>query len=185
MAVKTRVNARSGKTQELVEVIVNGKNGQFVSHRWRNVKAPTTGSNDPFNSTKKKIQGVTVEAAEELLRVFAANMVRLFARATPVDTGRATANWLVGLNKEPRSDSNIFDKTASANKTFKAAQDVLKNLDLNDQVIIKNSVSSDGESDYIIKLELGHSPKAPTGMFRKNVVKAKQVLKKSKKKIGL
>jgi len=187
MAAKTRVNAKTGKDQELVEILVNGKNGQHVSHRWRNVKVKDSGAKDPFNTTKKKIKGVTLENAVALFEEFAIQMMTKYARDTPVDEGDATANWVIGINKEPPPTKDQ-DRTISSNKTIKKARVALKNLDVNDKIYIKNAVTSrngiagDG---YIIKLEMGHSKQAPTGMFRKNNLKAKQIEKKSKKKVGL
>lgn len=187
MAVKTRVNTKSGKDQELVEVTVNGKNGQYVSHRWRNVKVKDSGVNDPFKTTKKKIKGVTLENAVALLEEFAIQMLTKYARDTPVDEGDATANWVIGINKEPPPTKDQ-DKTLSSNKTIKKARAALKGLDVNDIIYIKNGVRSrdgkDGDG-YIIKLEMGHSQQAPTGMFRKNNTRAKKIEKRSKKKVGL
>ena len=179
MAVKTRVS-KTGKSQELVQILVNGKNGQHVSHRWRNVKGGKVTSNDPLATTKKKIRGIAQDNALKLLQIFSAEMVKEIARDTPVDTGRATANWKVGLNKEP-SANNDKDKTPSAAPTVKKAEKVLSGLKDGDIVYIKNSV----KGGYIIKLEHGGSRQAPTGMFRKNVAKWKRIAKRAEKKIGL
>jgi len=120
-----------------------------------------------------------------LQKEFSVDMLTSFARPTPVDTGRATANWKAAVNKDPQPNENQFDRTPSASPTTRRAREDLKSLGKNDKVVIKNAVSSGIEGGYIIKLEMGHSQQAPTGMFRKNVVKAKQVMKKSKKRIGL
>jgi len=183
MAAQTRVS-KTGKSQELVEILVNGKNGQHVSHRWRNVKGGKDTPNDPLKTTKKKIRGIAQDNALKLLQIFSAEMVKEIARDTPVKTGRATANWKVGLNKQPRPNSDT-DKTASASPTVKKAEKVLKDLKSSDTVYIKNSVKSDKEGGYIIKLEHGGSRQAPTGMFRKNVANWKRIAKRAEKKIGL
>lgn len=187
MAVKTRVNAKTGKQQELVEVTVNGKNGQYVSHRWRNVQVKDSGTKDPFKTTKKKIKGVSLENAVALFKEFAIQMITKYARDTPVDEGDATANWVVGINKEPPPTKDQ-DTTKSSNKTIGKARKALEKVDVNDMIIIKNAVrsrNSENGDGYIIKLEMGHSKQAPTGMFRKNNAKAKKIEKRAKKKVGL
>lgn len=115
------------------------------------------------------------------------DFVQVIARDTPVDSGRATANWRAGINIEPRGGLSIFDKTATAKPTADRARRDLKKLKSGDQVIIRNAVEDESEQPhgYIIKLEQGSSPQARAGMFRKNVVRYKSIVKKSKRKIGL
>lgn len=138
-----------------------------------------------FDKALKLINDTAENNAVGLQKEFSVDMVTAFARPTPVLTGRATANWKAAVNKEPTPNKNQFDKTASARPTTNRARKALSSLGKNDKVIIKNAVSSETEEGYIIKLEMGHSRQAPTGMFRKNVARSKQILKKSKKKIGL
>ena len=122
-----------------------------------------------------------------LQKQLAVDYVQVIARDTPVDTGRATANWLAGINRAPRGGLSIFDKSATANPTANRARKDLSRLKFGDEVIIRNAVEdeSDDPQGYILKLEMGSSPQARTGMFRKNVTRYKQMVRLSKKKIGL
>lgn len=175
-----------GSVQELVEVLVNGKNGQFISHRWKNIPG-MEGENDPknpLNSTKSKIRGVAALNGNELLKQFAIDMLTKIARDTPVDTGRATANWKAGVNEEPRPNDSLFDKSPAATATSNRAKKALDKVNVKDEIYIKNAVRSDDEGGYIIKLEHGGSKQAPTGMFMKNVVQYKRIFNRAKKKLG-
>ena len=119
---------------------------------------------------------------------FSVKMVRVIARATPVDTGRATANWKGAVNKEPMPNKNDFDKSPSANKTVNTFKKDISGLKYKDTIIIKNAVSGENEAGYIIKLEKGGkggSKQAPTGMFRKNTARYKQIAQRTKKELGL
>ncbi len=137
-----------------------------------------------FNKIPSILDDLSRSNGTKFIAVFSAEMVKEIARDTPVDTGRATANWKVGLNKEP-SPNNDKDKTPAASPTVKKAEKVLSRMKLGDTVYIKNSVRSAEEGGYIIKLEHGASRQAPTGMFRKNVAKWKRVAKRAEKKVGL
>ena len=137
-----------------------------------------------FNKIPSILRDLSSKNGTQFVAVFSADMVKECARDTPVKTGRATANWKVGLNKQPRPN-NDTDKTPSASPTVKKAEKVLARMKLGDTVYIKNSVKSDKEGGYIIKLEHGGSRQAPTGMFRKNVANWKRIAKRAEKKIGL
>jgi len=140
-----------------------------------------------LNQFVELIRDNAVKNTIELQRQVSVDYVQIIARDTPVDTGRATANWIAGINKAPRGGKQIFDKTSTAKPTANKAREVLKRLRFGDEVIIRNAVD-DGSTDsdgYIIKLEDGASPQNRTGMFRKNVARYKAVVNKSKKKIGL
>ena len=139
---------------------------------------------------KKFIELVKVTSknnAVNLQRQVSVDYVQIIARDTPVDTGRATANWIAGINIEPRGGLSIFDKSATAKPTADRASEDLKLLKFGDKVIIRNAVEDESEEPqgYIIKLEGGSSPQNRTGMFRKNVARYKSVIKNSKRKLGL
>lgn len=74
---------------------------------------------------------------------------------TPVDTGRARANWNVGINDVARfSHMAPFD----VSETLRNAERVLRKLAIGDVIYISNNV------DYIEFLEEGSSDQAPNGM---------------------
>jgi hypothetical protein len=139
-----------------------------------------------FDKAKKVILDAAKNNTVIVHKEYAAQITQPIARDTPVKTGRATAGWQGDINKEPTPDNNVFDKSPSAKPTIDRLRRAISGLKYKDEIIIKNAVSDDeGGDDYIIKLEDGGSAQAPTGMFMKNVVKYKQIAKKTKKKLGL
>lgn len=139
----------------------------------------------PFDKAKKIIKNIAKSNTVVYQREFSLDMATPIARDTPVDTGRATANWQAGINQEPRANPNIFDKTPSASPTINKMRSDLSGLKFKDEVVIKNSVISPDEATYILKLENGGSKQAPNGMFLKNVVRYKQIASKTRKRLGL
>ena len=123
-----------------------------------------------------------------LFKAGSTDLARKIAIDTPVDTGRATANWRFGINREVRGVSTDFDKSKTAIKTYRhMVQDVSK-ASIKDTLVLKNQVNSgDAEDeDYIIKLEEGGSKtQAPNGMFMKNITgnNAQKSFDKSWKKL--
>jgi hypothetical protein len=102
-------------------------------------------SGDIKNFTKK-----TTAKGE---RVYRRTVLALFAnivRGTPVDTGRARANWNIEIN--------TVDTSTSDNTTPK--RPTLGGLKLTDNVFISNNLP------YILPLEHGHSAQAPAGMVK-------------------
>lgn len=81
---------------------------------------------------------------------------------TPVDTGRARANWGVTIG-QPRTGFTVegFDKGGGA--TMAAAQAAVQQFDCNGSIFITNNVP------YIGPLEYGSSTQAPAGMVRVTV----------------
>ncbi len=139
----------------------------------------------PFDKVNDLIKDIIEDNTVALHKSFTLDMGAPIARDTPVDTGRATAGWRVGINREPTPNNNLFDKTPAATPTINRMRADLSGLKFGDTVIMKNAVSSPDDADYIIKLENGSSQQAPTGMFKKNVVRYKQIAKKTKKRLGL
>ncbi len=138
------------------------------------------GTHKNFKKIPRIIAGLSETNSVALAKIFSIDMLTKNARDTPVDTGAATANWVIGINKEP-SRTSAEDTTASASPTVKTAEKDIENLSLGDDVYIKNSV----QGGYIIKLENGGSRQAPTGFFYKNLAQWKRIVKRAEKKIGL
>lgn len=135
----------------------------------------------------KTIDRIFHKNASVVAQNFGADMVQEIAIDTPVDTGRATAGWVADINTVPQSDSKETDKGNMATKTKNKAKKALRGINVNQNIFISNNVfdsSQEGEEDgYIIKLENGASSQAPTGMFRKNVIRADRIVKKTVKKL--
>lgn len=103
------------------------------------------------------------ELMSEIEKPFREAVIELFSRViqrTPVDTGRAKANWQPANGRyiEDRS-LNEYDKAGTA--TIQKVRDVLSKWKLSD-----GFVSLTNNLNYIVPLEYGFSNKAPTGMVR-------------------
>lgn len=77
---------------------------------------------------------------------------------TPVDTGRARANWGVTIGKPGTSHVEGEDKSGGA--TVNAALASVNSFDCNGSIFCTNNLA------YIIPLEYGSSKQAPQGMVR-------------------
>jgi hypothetical protein len=81
---------------------------------------------------------------------------------TPVDTGRARANWSVsegGMNT--RFEISAVDKSGSA--TIGTATQTVNGWECTGSIFLSNNLA------YIVPLEYGHSKQAPGGMVRLTV----------------
>jgi len=140
-----------------------------------------------FESFTKLVEKHSKQNTIAYQKEFSVIMGQKIARKTPVDTGRATANWKAGVNKAPKGRSDEFDRSATAQKTANEMRKDLGSLGVKDTVVIRNSVNDGLENgeDYILKLEDGASSQAPNGMFMVNIVQYKRVAREAIKKLGL
>ena len=140
-----------------------------------------------FDNFHKLVDQHTKKNSVAYQKEFSVIMGQKIARSTPVDTGRATANWKAGVNKAPKGRSDEFDKSSTAQKTANEMRKDLGTLGSKDTVVIRNAVNDGKEDseDYILKLEEGKSGQAPNGMFMVNVVQYKRVAREAIKKLGL
>ena len=107
---------------------------------------------------EKSIKRVTVELEGEILkdmrRLAIAADAQLVAN-TPRDTGRAAANWLPALNV-PRRDEVGKAGDEFPNPLAKAASEIV-GVKIGDSIFLSNNLP------YILRLNDGHSKKAPSG----------------------
>ena len=80
---------------------------------------------------------------------------------TPVDTGRARANWQPAVNRV--ADTALSATDASGAATIAKVVDTLKELRPGDTFTLVNNVP------YILALEDGSSKQAPQGMLKRNL----------------
>jgi len=96
--------------------------------------------------------------------------------STPVDTGRARANWIASINRP----SNVINREplagpASAGPAVAEALQVIKSFkESDDAIYISNSVS------YINELNDGSSAQAPRNFVQKAIIRGIKVAKKIK-----
>lgn len=87
-------------------------------------------------------------------------------RDTPVDTGRARANWLPAANSVRTETVEWPEQGAKGMATTRAlaeVENVARDAKAGDVTIMTNNLP------YIGALEDGHSGQAPQGMVRRNV----------------
>lgn len=102
------------------------------------------------------------DAADRLMKAVVIETLKRLVLKTPVDTGRARANW--GLHRalvEATADEEAKDPTGQA--TINIGFQDAKRFRVGDTVYIVNGL------DYIPALEDGHSGQAPQGMVKVTV----------------
>lgn len=110
--------------------------------------------------------------ASAVIRKIAFDLGARIIMRTPVDTGRARANWVYGIGAPVLTTVDLVDRKGSVNGSGagqSAAKDALleglSTFDASSEqsIFIVNSVP------YIGRLEYGSSKQAPTGMVRVTV----------------
>jgi len=116
-----------------------------------------------FNKKINKIAaGIELEANTVKKKVAIA-IDQVVTLATPVDTGRARANWRVGIDAPVQGTTEDTDKNGQA--TLQAAKDKINSTDSGEDIFISNSLP------YIGKLNDGSSAQAPAGFVEKAIQK--------------
>jgi len=143
---------------------------------------------NPFDKANKLIAD-TLEANSVAYKgEFAVSMLQEFARDTPIDTGRATGNWILRGGSPNLRPVKFLDRTSTASPTVNRARKDVKGIKLKEMIYVSNAVQGEDErgnftgEGYIIGLENGKSKQAPLGMFMINVVKAKEISRRAVKK---
>lgn len=101
------------------------------------------------------------KANENLDLVVRKISLELFHRVivkTPVDTGRARANWQVAIGSIPAGTLELNDKSGTA--TISRVTAATLALKAGDLIYLVNNL------EYARPLEYGHSKQAPAGMVR-------------------
>ena len=99
----------------------------------------------------RQLDKLTRHMEKDIVRLYEKATFDLYSRIaerTPVDTGRAKANWSISLDPD---DAEVFAEVSRRVTTFKME------IDSGDIYIYNNL-------DYIEALEGGHSGQAPQGM---------------------
>lgn len=95
---------------------------------------------------------------EQAIRKIAIEIFSRVILRTPVDTGRARANWQVSIGSVPTGTLELNDKTGTA--TISKVQAEALRLRAGDIIWLVNNVG------YILSLESGSSKQAPQGMVK-------------------
>lgn len=98
----------------------------------------------------------TEEKLDLAVQKIALDLFKRVILDTPVDTGRARANWQVSIGKVPNGTLDLTDKSGQA--TVSKATAVAAGLEAGDIIYLVNNLP------YIQRLEDGYSGQAPAGM---------------------
>ncbi|MEC8039577.1 MAG: hypothetical protein VX083_15740 [Pseudomonadota bacterium] len=98
----------------------------------------------------------TEEKLDLAVQKIALDLFERVIMATPVDSGRARANWQVTIGTVPNGTLDLTDKTGQA--TISRATATAAGLKAGDVIYLVNNLP------YIQRLEDGYSGQAPAGM---------------------
>lgn len=113
---------------------------------------------------KELYQKKVIDTLEKTVRRVALVVDTTLVNTTPVDTGRARANWLPSLNV-PRSDSVDLKNT-------EGVESILPSYKVSDTIYITNNLP------YIQRLNDGWSQQAPAGFVETAIEKGRRTVKK-------
>lgn len=133
-------------------------------------------NSEEFSLAVDKIIERTKGKINKIVRKIALDMSSRVIMLTPVDTGRARANWMVGIGTSKQGETvDATDK--KGNSTITKVMGDLSDYDYekDDSIFITNSVP------YIGPLEHGHSSQAPNGMVKVTVAEFKDFVEKASK----
>ena len=112
-----------------------------------------------FTLDMSRFANKSIGEIEQVVRKTAIDLTTSIIKSTPVDTGRARANWFVSFED---AIDNTTEDTNSAKALSNATNTLLKGK-IGKYIYIQNNL------DYIVKLEYGASKQAPAGIVRVNI----------------
>lgn len=118
-------------------------------------------------SATKNVMLKLGDHTNENVRALAIDLDQRIVLKTPVDTGRARSNWLVGLGVARRETIQSQDQSG-AHAIQEGARTIAQSKPYQN-IWISNNLP------YIGELEVGHSRQAPTGMVRQSISEALSV----------
>lgn len=123
----------------------------------------------PIDSAIKRIELELDEATVEAQTKVVILVDQALVLATPVDTGRARANWIPSIGS-PVTDYKETSFDPSGGTTIAAAVELTGSLKPGDDFYISNN------APYIGALNDGHSTQAPAGFVEQGVEAARSAL---------
>ena len=127
-----------------------------------------------FNRRIGKLAANVPKNADKTVRKVAMAIDRTVVIATPVDTGRARANWLANLDAPIETATEATDKTGSKAISQAAGVVAAYDGDVNTAIHITNNLP------YIVRLNEGSSYQAPANFVQIAVRRASAVVKGAK-----
>lgn len=106
---------------------------------------------------KDRVATKVRDKSDKLVRSVALEALGRLIRRTPVDTGRARANWNVAIGDvDPTHDVDVMDPQGTV--ALQGGQQVIGEFRAGERLFLTNSIP------YVPELERGHSKQAPQGM---------------------
>jgi len=129
-----------------------------------------------FSKRMKVVADTIGKNTNDVVRQAALEADQVGVLRTPVDTGRARANWLVSIGEPTTETVDTPDNPAAgtAEALAQARQATRGYKTRLGSIFITNNV------EYIVPLDEGTSPQAPSGMSAFMVQAARDVLRKFK-----
>ena len=123
-----------------------------------------------FRRRMKILSEITLGNVEKRVRKAALAADQVAVLATPVDTGRARANWRVGVGTNPAGFDPDASDPSGASAIAQGATAIGGWKSGNGSIYISNNVP------YIIPLDEGSSAQAPSGMSAAAIQAARKFL---------
>jgi hypothetical protein len=124
-----------------------------------------------FAKQIKKCSQETLASVERIRKAACLELARLVIQDTPVQTGRARANWQAGVNQAP---SGVLEQTElSGGEALARVEKVLDQMKPGDSFVLVNNL------DYAKALEDGSSQQAPNGMLKRNLARWPELVDKA------
>lgn len=130
-----------------------------------------------FTADLRAFEGRTEAKADKIVLLFVLEARTRIIVRTPVDTGRARANWQYGFGSAPSGEIAGADKSGSSASARIAGQIPAKAAGGVHYIV--NNLS------YIQSLEDGGSTQAPAGMVGVTLAEADQILQRAVAAAGL
>jgi hypothetical protein len=113
-----------------------------------------------FQKDIKKISEKTKTDQEKLVKKYAFEVFTEFVNRTPIDTGRAKANWFITLNT---GTDEVYTGSGELGEQ-EATLVSLRRLKVADTRFIPDKYVISNNLDYIVPLDEGWSKQAPIGI---------------------
>lgn len=114
-----------------------------------------------IEKAKKSVEDAILNTSKKL----AIQINQVVILATPVDTGRARANWIASLKNANTSQQDSEDKAGGP--TIAKNNDTINSMSEPVNIHISNNL------EYIVPLNNGHSKQAPAGFVETAVAVAR------------
>lgn len=124
-----------------------------------------------FSAVVSSFKSDAINACQETRKAATIELFKSVILDTPVSEGRLRGNWQATTNNPATGQLDIYDQNGGGTVII-AVNTVNKSLD--DQTLyLANNLP------YALRIEYGHSDKAPAGMVRRNIARISRLIEKA------